>query len=113
MEAIIIYSNDYKQIRNGLVNYVGSLLKACPFEGEKASRQYVAATLIEEAINLMKEEDTFDMYISKPLVRGNIVFLKNRKNALEQLPKTTNVKETIKKYEDTIEFLDSLIKNIN
>lgn len=105
-----MYSNDYKQIRNGLVNYVGSLLKACPFDGEKASRQFVAATLIEEAMNLMKDDNTFDMYISKPLLRGNVVILENRKNTLKELPQTSNVKETIKTYENNIEFLNSLIQ---
>lgn len=105
-----MYSNDYKQIRNGLVNYVGSLLKACPFDGEKASRQFVAATLIEEAMILMKDDNTFDMYVSKPLLRGNVVILENRKNALKELPQTSNVKETIKIYENNIEFLNSLIQ---
>ena len=108
-----MYSNDYKQIRNGLVNYVGSLLKACPFDGEKASRQFVAATLIEEAMALMKDDTAFDMYVSKPLIRGNIIVLENRKNALKELPQTSNVKETIKLYEDNINFLNNLIKNIN
>lgn len=108
-----MYSNDYKQIRNGLVNYVGSLLKACPFDGEKASRQYVAATLIEEALNLIKENDTYDMYISKPLLRGNKIVLENRKNEILKLPQTQGTKNTIKLYEDNIKFLNSLIESIN
>lgn len=108
-----MYSNDYKQIKNGLVNYVGSLLKACPFEGEKASRQYVAATLIEEALNLMKEDDTYNMYVAKPLLRGNKIVLENRKNELLNLPQTASVKDTVKQYEDNINFIKSLVDNIN
>ena len=108
-----MYSNDYKQIRNGLVNYIGSLLKACPFEGEKASRQYVAATLIEEALELMKNDDTYDMYIAKPLLRGNKAVLQNRKNEILKLPQTNGIKGTVKLYEDNIEFLNNLIDSIN
>lgn len=108
-----MYSNDYKQIRNGLVNYIGSLLKACPFEGEKASRQYVAATLIEEALELMKNDDTYDMYIAKPLLRGNKAVLQSRKNEILKLPQTNGIKGTVKLYEDNIEFLNNLIDSIN
>lgn len=108
-----MYSNDYKQIRNGLVNYIGSLLKACPFEGEKASRQYVSATLIEEALELMKNDDTYDMYIAKPLLRGNKVVLQNRRNEILKLPQTNGIKGTVKLYEDNIEFLNNLIESIN
>ena len=108
-----MYSNDYKQIKNGLVNYVGSLLKACPFEGENASRQYVAATLIEEALNLMKEDETYNMYVSKPLLRANKIILENRRNELLNLPQTINVKDTVKQYEDNINFIKNLEDNIN
>lgn len=108
-----MYSNDYKQIKNGLVNYVGSLLKACPFEGENASRQYVAATLIEEALNLMKEDETYNMYVSKPLLRANKIILENRRNELLNLPQTINVKDTVKQYEDNINFIKNLVDNIN
>lgn len=110
-----MYSNDYNQIKNGLVNYTGSLLRACPFDGEKASRQFVAATLIEEALNLIKNNDneTYEMYVAKPLIRANIIVLENRKNTLKQLPQTESVKETIKSYEDNIEFLNNIVKSIN
>ena len=108
-----MYSNDYKQIRNGLVNYIGSLLKACPFEGEKAARQYVAATLIEEALDLMKNEESYDMYIAKPLLRGNKIVLQNRKNEIAKLPQSNGIKATIKTYEDNLDFLNNLINSIN
>ena len=109
-----MYSNDYNQIKNGLVNYTGSLLKACPFNGELASRQFVAATLIEEALNLIKNSDdlTYELYVAKPLLRANVIVLENRKNKLKELPQTTSVKETIKSYEDNIEFLNNIISRI-
>lgn len=108
-----MYSNDYKQIRNGLVNYIGSLLKACPFDGEKAARQYVAATLIEEALDLMKNDETYDMYVAKPLLRGNKIVLQNRRNEILKLPQTNGIKGTVKTYEESIEFLNNLIESIN
>lgn len=110
-----MYSNDYNQIKNGLVNYTGSLLKACPFDGELASRQFVAATLIEEALNLIKnagDDVTYELYVAKPLLRANVIVLENRKNKLKELPQTTSVKETIKSYEDNIEFLNNIISSV-
>jgi len=108
-----MYSNDYKQIRNGLVNYIGSLIKASPFDGEKASRQYVAATLIEEALDLMKNDDTYDMYIAKPLLRGNKIILQNRRNEILKLPQVQGTKDVVKLYEANIKFIDNLIESIN
>lgn len=107
-----MYSNDYNQIRNGLNNYVGSLLMACPFEGMKASRQYVAATLIEEAMKLMKNEDnTIELYVTKPLLRGTNVVLKDRVKALSALPKNIAT-DKILKYNDCIDTINELINSI-
>lgn len=107
-----MYSNDYTQIKNGLVNYIGSLLRACPFDGEKASRQYVAATLIEEAMTLMKEDETYNMYVSKPLLRANKILLESRRNELLKLPSTSSIKETIETYNRNIKFLENIIEKI-
>lgn len=109
-----MYSNDITQIRSGLVNYTGSLLKACKIKDNKASRQFVSAILIEEAINLMKEDNTdnYDLYISKPLIRGTLLVLNNRKELLSNLQQTSIIKEKIKEYDNSIKFLNDLIKNI-
>lgn len=107
-----MYSNDYNQIKAGLINYVGAMLKACPFEGMKSSRQYVAATLIEQAIDLMKDDDNhFDMYVSKPLLRGTSLLLKDRDIALSTL-NMPKVSEKRKEYKELYTYIDNLIKDI-
>lgn len=108
----MLYSNDYNQIKVGLINYIGSMLNACPFDGMKASRQYVAATLIEEAINLMKNDDNhFDMYVSKPLLRGTSLLFKDRDNVLSTLnmPKVSEKRE---EYMKLYTYIDNLVKEI-
>lgn len=113
MGVIIIYSNDYGQIKNGLSNYVGSLLKACPFQGKNASRQHVAAALIEEALNLMKNEDnSIELYVAKPLLRGTNIVLQSRIKEISALPKTESILKIVKDYEDSAGTINKLINNI-
>lgn len=107
-----MYSNDYTQIKNGLVNYIGSLLEACPFDGIKASRQYVAATLIEEAIKLMKDEENhFDLYVTKPLLRATSLVYKDRVNVLSEV-KNINVSQAIEDNTNMAKNIDTLVNNI-
>jgi hypothetical protein len=109
-----MYSNDYNQIRAGLTNYIGAMIKACPYEGVKASRQYVAATLIEEAMQIIEGDSvTPDMYVAKPLLRANIIVLKKRILELQKLPQVAQVKEKIEQYNNTIELLNELVNNTN
>lgn len=107
-----MYSNDYNQIKSGLTNYVGSLIKACPYEGMRASRQYVAATLIEEAMKIIEgDKETPDMYVAKPLLRANIILMKKRINELSKLPQVAQVKEKIEEYNKCITYLTDTVNN--
>lgn len=109
-----MYSNDYNQIRSGLTNYVGSLINACPYEGMKASRQYVAATLIEEAMKIIEgDSNTLDLYVAKPLLRANVIVLNKRIAELEKLPQVEQVKIKINEYKNCISQLNELINNTN
>lgn len=81
-----MYSNDPTQIRHGMVNYVGALVKASKLP-PKAARQDVAAILIEEALKLAREEDNqYDLYVLKPLLRAINLIVQNRTNAFNELP---------------------------
>lgn len=109
-----MHSNDYTQIRAGLVNYVGSMMKACPYEGMKATRQYVAASLIEEAMTIIEgEEKTPDMYVAKPLLRANLILIKKRIAELSKLTQVAQVKEKIAEYNTYAKFLEEIINNTN
>lgn len=107
-----MYSNDFTQIRGGLVNYIGSALNAAPFQG-KAGKQYVFAMLIEEAIKLAQEENgDIDLYTVKPLFRGCKIIFDKRKLALQSLPPSSAVNEQIAEYDKAINVLNGLIENI-
>lgn len=97
------YSNDTTQIKQGMVNYVGALIKASKFP-PKGARQDVSAMLIEEALKLARTEDgQYDMYVLKPLLRAVETVSQNRMNALydqvSHLPKEVK-KEAEKTLED-------------
>lgn len=98
-----MYSNDQTQIRQGLVSYIGAMVKSSPFEG-KAARQNVAAALIEEALNIAKEDMSYDTYVLKPLYRATSIALKDRVNDLSKIP-SHEAKEKVKQYEDIIKSL--------
>lgn len=107
-----MYSNDNTQIRNGLTNYIGSLLKAVPFDG-KASKQVVIAILIEEAFKLSLDENgEMDMYCLKPILRQTKIIFEKRKLSLQEMPQIQSVKKQIDDYTSNIEMLNELIKNI-
>lgn len=106
------YSNDFTQIRNGFVNYIGSALNASPFQ-DNAARHHVVSMMIEEAINLATDEDkSINLYAIKPLFRGCKAIFEQRRNALKQLPTSTAINEQIAEYDETIKMLDNLINNI-
>ena len=63
--------NRQAQIRNGLTQYVGSMLTNSDFKG-KAAAQLTVAALVEEATKLAKTNDGIDFYVAKPLLRAVI-----------------------------------------
>lgn len=108
-----MYSNDFNQIKSGLINYTGALLKACPFDGEKASRQYVAAALIEQALDLIRNsDDSIEMYVAKPIFRATIILIDDRIRALSELQQIDAVKQQIESYKNCKDFLKKLTDNI-
>lgn len=107
-----MYSNDTQQIRNGLVNYMGSLLVASPFEG-KAAKQHVIGSVTEEALKMAINEDgTVDMYAAKPFFRACKIIFEKRILELTNLPSTGAVKAQLVDYKHTINMLNNLIDSI-
>lgn len=105
------YSNDQVQIRQGLVNYIGALLKASPFSG-KAARQGVASILIEESLKIAQDDEgLIDLYVAKPLLRATVHTLKQRCVELSKLP-APEAKKKIQDYEVAIRELEILINSI-
>lgn len=107
------YSNDYREIRNGFVNYIGAALNSVQsFEGQ-AARQYIVAMLIEEAINLSKDDENIDIYSIKPLLKGCKVVCENRILELQEVAKYSKyVQEQLDNYKELIANLNNLIENI-
>jgi hypothetical protein len=107
------YSNDQTQIRAGLVNYIGSLLKTSHYEG-KVGRQNVAAILVEEAIKLSQDENNVvDLYVAKPMISGIVYVLNQRINELSnsKLPKN-QVSTVIEEYKKMVDTFNNLLKTL-
>lgn len=70
-------------IRNGLVQYIGALLKACGREGEEA--MHIALAQLSEAwLECCKSEDSkgYSLFVAKPLMRACSVVLKSYSEAI-------------------------------
>lgn len=114
-----MYSNDMTQIRTGLVNYIGAMIKATGYEG-KAANQLVAAALIEEALKLSQIEDNSlcDLYVAKPILRANMFILKQRCVELSKLSSSLEaeakiaIATTIKRYEEIIQVYENMTKDL-
>lgn len=109
-----MYSNNQTQIRTGLVNYIGAMITSSKFQDEKATKQIVVAALLEEAMNLMKDNDGyFDMYICKPALRLTASIIKQRVGLMQSINSKTNViNKQIKSYENITNELVKIIENI-
>lgn len=70
------------EARQGLVQYVGSLLVNMPYEGA-AARQVVCAALLEEAIRLVTVNGKVEMFSAKPILRAALTVLQSRKKEYE------------------------------
>ena len=107
------YSNDYREIRNGFVNYIGAALNSVSkFEGDSA-RQYITAMLIEEAINLCKDEDSINLYSIKPLLKGCKVVCEDRINALSEIAAySKDAQKQLDSYNIILSNLENIINNI-
>lgn len=92
-----MYSNNIEQIRAGLVNYIGAMLTSSNLEDDRAKKHSVVAILLEEAMNLAKDENgNHDIYVCKPALRLTANIARERKKLLDefadgiQAPKQSN-----------------------
>ena len=106
------YSNDQAQIRAGLVNYIGAMLKSSKFENEKATKHSVVAILLEEAMKLCKDDQgMYDVYVSKPALRLSSSIAKQRANLMSELPQTKEIASQLNDYRHINIALDKIIDN--
>lgn len=103
-----MYSSDLSQIRSGLVNYIGAMLAAAPQVDNKEKQHVVAAIMLEEILNIIKDGDSYNMFAAKPLLRATSKILSSRSSELEKLgfPLDTDIR---KQYNSLSEGINALI----
>lgn len=107
------YSNDYGEIRKGFINYIGSAFNA--IDGiDQVKKQQITAMLIEEAINLNKDNNgNLDLYGLKPLLKGCKYLCEKRILALEPYKNSRKeLREQYINYSDLLKQVNPLIDNI-
>lgn len=77
-------NNSTKTIRSGLTNYIGALLNASVLNPNEAKHDIVAM-LTEESLKLAKiDNDYYDLFTLKPLLRAVVIIYQNKVNLLNQ-----------------------------
>ncbi len=80
------YSNDFTQIRMGLTNFIGALLKSSHYTGDSGRNEVVGA-ILEEVLGLCKDSDnTYNMMAVKPIFKAIVHICNQRIRLLEELP---------------------------
>lgn len=104
--------SNFNDIHNGLTNYIGALLDSIQGLDKQESRQEVVALLLEESLNLSKNDDgNYDLFVIKPFLRSFKVIFCERINELKKLPPDITGSK-INMYENFIIEIDNILKSI-
>ena len=105
------YSNDYTQIKNGLVNYIGAAIQALPIPSAKEKSHYLVGELVTQVVTLAKMDNGFvDLYIYKPVIRSLVYVLELEIEKFKaDLPYT---KPAITSYQQIVDSLHQILQNI-
>ena len=107
-----MYSNDFNEIRAGLVNYIGSALNSYQLATNSKSKHLVVAMLIEEAIALSKDADgEINIEDIKPLLKGCKLLADSRIKYLEKLG-IDHKNSATQNYVKCSDALDNIIKSM-
>lgn len=102
-----------EQLRLGLVNYIGAMISTSNLSDEADTRHSVVAVLLEEAIKLCREDnETYNMFVCKPILKATRNILLNRIKELEKAPQIDEIIIQKQKYGFIVNDLDTTIKNI-
>ena len=102
------------EIRQGLTQFVGAMLINTSYEGQEA-RQIVCASLVEEALALTRQEDKYEMFSAKPIIRATVAILQERKTLYEESINTAPAayrQQFIDQYQETEKAINYLQKFI-
>ena len=105
--------NNQLQIRNAFVNFIGSMINSSNFDNEQATKHSIVACLLQEIIPICKDnEEHYNMFIIKPLLRVLIDIFNDRVSLLLSYKDEQEVINKINKYLDIIDELEIIINNI-
>lgn len=110
-----MYSNNQYEIKAGLVNYIGAIMQSSLLKDDNAIKHETVALLLEEVSTISKnEDDKFNLYACKPILRLTVNIINERINELKFLNECENsleITKTIQFYNQSIAVLNSLINN--
>lgn len=111
-------NNEIVQLRADMVNFIGAIINASQ-DTPRITKHKVSSILLEETLNLAKDENIYDFFILKPLFRANIIVFQNKLEAinkdLEELPDelSQQLKEKQKSYSNIIQMMNNLLNELD
>jgi hypothetical protein len=102
-------NEDFKEVRNGLTNYLFSCLQGMPYDGVQAKHALISI-LAEEALKLSKNEnEEIELFAIKPLIRAIIVIFQERIKLLQTAPTSDAINIQICEYNTLINTLSNFL----
>ena len=110
--------NAEEALKNGLLQYVGALLKMTGKEGSTASH-LALAKLSEVWLEQCRTDNGYDMFAAKPILRAASLLLKDYANQLRKDISTVSIninnsyiQKTIAGYEQAAAAIDALVSSV-
>ena len=108
--------NAEEALKNGLLQYVGALLKMTGKEGSTASH-LALAKLSEVWLEQCRTDNGYDMFAAKPILRAASLLLKDYVSQLRKDISTISInnsyiQKTIAGYEQAAAAIDALVSSV-
>jgi len=104
-----VYSNDYSQIKNGFINYLGACIQALPDNMNASAKSHFLISEMMRQVTLMsqKEDGSIDLFIYKPVLRSVIYVLNIEINRM--MSDRPYTQDTIDAYKSIIDILQGIV----
>lgn len=104
-----MYSNDYSQIKNGFVNYLGACIQALPESMSAQAKSHFITSELAKQITTMaiKDDGNINLFVFKPVFRSVIYALNKEINRMKNDRPYTQ--DTINSYKSIINVFQNII----
>ena len=103
-------NNNEEQIKAAFTNFIGLMIDNSKYNNKQAMKHTIVTCLLEEIIPICKDENNnYDLFIIKPILRLTIAILNNRINLLQDYSSSVEVRKMINSYKFIINEFNNIL----